>query len=174
MSVKMNSFLGMLACGSFASTATLRISRKTLPRSVLCPHSALLTELTIASRDPLSTGTRCHVGLLEKVSSRPRKGSSVSCDTRIPSAIDTSIGVPSIDPETSLSAITLRRQPSLRMPSTRDFQRASIVLASPPSPWPGGLRVPHISHIPAASGLLNEHLGQPHCPSGAWAPSRRR
>mmetsp|Transcript_20483 Transcript_20483/g.38519 ORF Transcript_20483/g.38519 Transcript_20483/m.38519 type:complete len:281 (-) Transcript_20483:368-1210(-) len=84
----------------------------------------------------------------------------------MPIAIETSIGCPCIDPETSTTAMASFRHPSVRNPSTNERHCASTVSASAPRDFESafdGRRPPHTSQRVALMRLCKVHAGQTLC-----------
>mmetsp|Transcript_18965 Transcript_18965/g.54139 ORF Transcript_18965/g.54139 Transcript_18965/m.54139 type:complete len:293 (+) Transcript_18965:497-1375(+) len=70
------------------------------------PPQGARDKLRICSTGDEVAGILCHRGCDSKVNTRCRKGSSAKSDTNNPSAMDTSIGTPLIEPETSTRAVS--------------------------------------------------------------------
>mmetsp|Transcript_33351 Transcript_33351/g.46547 ORF Transcript_33351/g.46547 Transcript_33351/m.46547 type:complete len:209 (+) Transcript_33351:275-901(+) len=146
MSVKTKSVLGRASWGSLCSTAVCIMSMNTLSMRVLPPQAILDRFATISSSEA-STGTLCHCGCFENVIRRPRKGSDAHMATRIPIAIEASIGSPIIDPLTSQTAMLSLRAPLAFIRDERAFHCASRVSASREPLLVGGRRAPHIEQF---------------------------
>mmetsp|Transcript_19348 Transcript_19348/g.32842 ORF Transcript_19348/g.32842 Transcript_19348/m.32842 type:complete len:408 (-) Transcript_19348:403-1626(-) len=97
---------------SFAPFAALRMRSHAASKSVEPPHGARFTVSTFCWMVE-QPETSTHEGRDSKVSMRSRKAGAASSETRMPSAMATSIGVPLIEPLTSTSGTSLPRSTCL-------------------------------------------------------------
>uniref|UniRef100_A0A0A9DY77 Uncharacterized protein n=1 Tax=Arundo donax TaxID=35708 RepID=A0A0A9DY77_ARUDO len=128
MSLNTNTRRTIRSGASPAPTATSSILSNTAWKLVFMPQSMVRTNSTFSAR--VSPVIRWSSGYPLKVITRPRHGSSLSSDTRRPSATHTSMGRPDMLPETSHTATQLVSVPSARMSST---MRCHCRSATPPS-----------------------------------------
>mmetsp|Transcript_13068 Transcript_13068/g.30409 ORF Transcript_13068/g.30409 Transcript_13068/m.30409 type:complete len:257 (+) Transcript_13068:259-1029(+) len=114
---------GMSSGDSFACTAVCNISSMAFSKSVLPPHGACCVLATFSAM-LIDSSITTHEGCSWKVRMRWANTGEASSLTRIDRAIETSIGVPYMDPETSAMATNFPRSTLLPL--------SAAPLVSPP------------------------------------------
>merc|ERR1719399_1745594 len=110
-----------------SSACTLPSTQAANSRSIAAtkfvePPQGALCRFRICSTGDAVDGVLCHRGVDSNVSTRCRKGSSAKSETNNPRAMDTSIGTPAIEPETSTRAVSAPRfEPVAAICSTTSF-----------------------------------------------------
>mmetsp|Transcript_11054 Transcript_11054/g.34907 ORF Transcript_11054/g.34907 Transcript_11054/m.34907 type:complete len:246 (+) Transcript_11054:1396-2133(+) len=145
---------------SLASTAASRMRSHARAKLVLPPHGASRVARTFATM-PRCDERSTQRGLASNVSTRCANPGSLSSETRMPSAIATSIGVPAMLPETSTSATSLPRSMRLGARATQ---------SSAPSPTQSATR----SAATLASCSRTEARRDSHCASSTSTSAAER
>merc|ERR1712159_407605 len=96
---------GTSSAATFPSTQAAN-SRSIAAAKFVEPPQGARDKLRICSTGELVEGILCHLCVDSNVNTRLLKGSSAKSDTSKPRAIDTSIGTPAIEPETSTRAVS--------------------------------------------------------------------